>query len=331
MKILYGIQGTGHGHISRARELLPALSEHAQIDVMISGTASQLSINGGIKYRKHGISLSYDRHGGISVFQTLRNLRPIRFISDVQSTKLSKYDLVISDYEPVSSWSAKLEGVPSVALSHQASFLSPKTPRPNRQSLVAEAILQHFAPADSAIGFHFKRYDDFIESPIIRQPIRKLNVSKGNHITVYLPAYHHDVLQKIFEPYKHIDWHIFSPSCSEPQKDRNFWIWPVSNQPFLDSFASCRGIICNAGFETCAEAMYLQKKLLAIPIQKQYEQKCNAAALDALGIKILDTLEDKSNELGDWLQQKQVVTIRDIADPKEVIAKILKAEALVVA
>ena len=30
MKILYGVQGTGHGHISRARVILPRLREIAQ-------------------------------------------------------------------------------------------------------------------------------------------------------------------------------------------------------------------------------------------------------------------------------------------------------------
>ena len=328
MKILYGIQGTGHGHISRARELLPELSRHASVDVLISGTASQLSINEGVTFRKQGISLSYDRNGGVSVIETLRDLRPIRFINDVQSTSLSEYDLVISDYEPVSAWSAKLENVPCVALSHQASFLSSKTPRPGRKSFVAETLFRHFAPADYSVGFHFKRYDEFVEPPLIRSAIRELAASENDHITVYLPAYHHSVLKKIFAPFSHVDWHIFSPSISGVLRDKNCWIHPVSNQPFLDSVASCRGVVCNAGFETCAEAMYLGKKLLAVPIQRQYEQECNAAALRKMGVMTTDSLQGNTETIWQWLEDREWVGIEEIADPKKVVEKILDLEVV---
>jgi hypothetical protein len=50
MNILYGIQGTGHGHISRARELLPEFCKHAAVDVLISGYACQLELENDIAY-----------------------------------------------------------------------------------------------------------------------------------------------------------------------------------------------------------------------------------------------------------------------------------------
>jgi hypothetical protein len=37
--------------------------------------------------------------------------------------------------------------------------------------------------------------------------------------------------------------------------------------------------LCNAGFETPAEALFMDKKLFVIPIHNQYEQECNACAL----------------------------------------------------
>jgi hypothetical protein len=37
MKILYGIQGTGNGHVSRAKEILPVMRRYAEVDVLISG------------------------------------------------------------------------------------------------------------------------------------------------------------------------------------------------------------------------------------------------------------------------------------------------------
>ncbi|TYP91939.1 hypothetical protein LX73_2182 [Fodinibius salinus] len=324
MNILYGVQGTGHGHISRARELLPLLRQYASVDVIISGHANQLSLDE-ITYQKYGISLTYDSAGGVSVLNTLRDFRPIQFMSDIQSIPLQDYDLVVSDYEPVSAWSAKLQNVPVVGLSHQAAFLSPNTPRPERRSLISETLLRHFAPVDRPVGVHFKSYDDFVSPPIIRKAIRELDVKQGNHITVYLPAYHHQVLQKIFAPFTHVDWHIFSPSCKSEYQSGNCWIYPISNQRFLDSFASCRGVICNAGFETCAEAMFLGKKLLAVPIRNQYEQACNAAALQQLGVTIINSLENKQEEIWYWLQNRDAVAIDEIANPKSIVQHILDA------
>ena len=327
MKILYGIQGTGHGHLSRAKELLPELQKHASVDVMISGSTARLSIDGSVRYRKYGISMTYDSNGGVSVLNTLRDLRPIRFISDVQSVSVTDYDLVVSDYEPISSWSARFREVPTVGLSHQAAFMSPKTPRPANKSLVAEALLRHFAPADRAIGFHFRRYDDFIEPPIIRSPIRELEVTDSGHVTVYLPAYHHTVLKEIFGSFRDRDWHIFAPSCDSPYREGNFRFHPVSNRRFLDSFGSCRGLICNAGFESCAEAMFMGKKLLAIPIRNQYEQECNAAALQQLGVKTLDSLENAPREIEQWLEYEEPVRLEKFADPAGVVRAILNFEA----
>lgn len=323
MTILYGIQGTGHGHLSRARELLPELSKRASVDVMVSGRNSKLSLDNSVKYRKHGISLTYDRNGGVSILDTLRDFRPIRFLSDVHSISISKYDLIISDYEPISAWSARFEGIPSLALSHQAAFLSPSTPRPDKRSRTAEAILQHFAPADYAIGFHFRRYDDFIEPPIVRSAIRNLQVAHADHVTVYLPAYHHEVLQHIFAPFSHLDWHIFSPACSRAFRKEHCHIYPVSYKTFLESFASCSGIICSAGFETCAEAMYLGKKLLVVPIRNQYEQACNARALSQLGIITLDTLKDQALTIWNWLEEEHIVRLDEIAHPEAVVDHLL--------
>jgi len=324
MKILYGIQGTGHGHISRAKELLPQLAKYVSVDVLLSGGNSAMGIEDFVAYIKHGVSLSYDDEGGISFIDTLLKLRPISFIKDVNRISLQHYDLVVSDYEPISAWAAKLKNIPCIALSHQASFLSPNTPRPKQQSRIAEVILQHFAPADRAIGFHFQQYDRFIEPPIIRSPIRKLKATNEDHITVYLSAYHHGALKKFLGPITEVDWHIFSPYCRTPVQHDHIRVYPVSNEPFLDSLASCQGVICNAGFETCAEAMYLGKKLLTIPILRQYEQECNAAALKQMGISVVNNLEENCDNIRYWLEEQKITEIKKIADPHEVVRNILE-------
>ena len=45
MKILYAIQGTGNGHLSRAHDILPELQKYGNVDIIISGTDSERKFN----------------------------------------------------------------------------------------------------------------------------------------------------------------------------------------------------------------------------------------------------------------------------------------------
>ncbi|TVR18332.1 MAG: hypothetical protein EA391_02465 [Balneolaceae bacterium] len=323
MKILYGIQGTGHGHISRAREILPKLSISAEIEVLISGYNCNMTLEDRPVIQKRGLSLAYDSRGGVSYLQTALNLKPVTFLRDIRSVDTSHYDLVISDYEPVTAWASQNKSVPSVALSHQAAFLSGLSPRPKKKSLFAEQILKNFAPCRHAIGFHFQRYDSFIYPPIIRSEVLGLDVKNENHVTVYLPAFHHDVLKKIFVQIPSVEWHIFSPACKQSFSVENVHISPIGNQPFLKSMKSGLGVITSGGFETCAETMYLGKKLMVIPIKNQYEQLCNAAALKKMGVKVVKKINTKFvQHIEEWLESKDITTIREVTNIDELVNRL---------
>ncbi|CAN5148920.1 glycosyltransferase family protein [soil metagenome] len=325
MKILYGIQGTGHGHISRAREILPLLSRKAEVDVLISGSKREKRLNRTDITYKRGLSFTYDSKGGISFLKTALKLDPITFLRDLSRLDINKYDLVISDFEPISSWAAIKAGKKCIGLSHQAAFLSEKTPRPEGRSVFAEHILARFAPFHRAIGFHFLRYDSFIEGPIIRKEVRNLSPGNGNHISVYLPVFDHQVLTSIFLQCRQIQWHLFSPLCSQPYTRQNVTVRPVVNEPFLESLESSAGVITSAGFETCSEAMYLGKKLMVIPIKNQYEQLCNVASLKKMGVPVVYDLNEHLVDLiDDWLINSTAISISEIANTEKITKKLLR-------
>jgi uncharacterized protein (TIGR00661 family) len=326
MKILYGIQGTGHGHISRARVVLPKLKEYAEVDVLVSGYNYKMNIDGEIKYKARGLSLSYDNNGSIDMLDTALNIHPIKFLQDLQAVPIEEYDFVVNDFEPVTAWAANNAGIPCVAISHQASFLSEKVPRPEKKSLVAEQVMKHFAPSTAAVGSHYLRYDDFIEPPIIRRHIRNLNPTLGNHITVYLPAFDHQTLCSIFSQVKKTEWHIFSPDCEEAYTKGNVQVNPVGKETFLKSIEDCLGIVSACGFETTSEAMFLGKKLLTIPIKNQYEQLCNAAALKELGGQVVYEIDqDFKEKISKWIDEGEVLSLAEISDEDDLAEKIMRA------
>jgi uncharacterized protein (TIGR00661 family) len=186
MKILYAFNGTGYGHASRAMSILPIL-KHYDVDILVSGEMNPIDIVHQIKYRFKGFTFAYD-NGKLDYWKTFKQLNIIQFIKDILSLNVEQYDLIISDFEPISAYAAKLRGVKSLSLSHHAAFLSKNTPRPSKIDKVAEWILKNYAPCEYNIGFHFKRYYNFILPPHIRSVIRsnKENTTKQDYILIYL-------------------------------------------------------------------------------------------------------------------------------------------------
>lgn len=328
MRILYGIQGTGNGHISRAREIIPYLKEHCDIDILISGTQSDIAMNQHIKYRFNGLGYAYGRHGKIDISRTLVQAKIGRLIRDIRNVPVNDYDMIISDFEPISAWAGKLAGKHVVAMSHQASFLSNKSPRPSNRNAFAEGIFRHYAPCNSAVGFHFKQYDNFIQKPIIRKAIRELTPTWNDHITVYLPAFHHDALVNILHQLPETRWDLFSKHTHVSFESRNVTIRPIDDTMFVRSLETCQGLLTGAGFESPSEALFLGKMLMVVPMSMQYEQQCNAKALRMMGVPVLPTMNEYAVEpLRRWLREQDSIQVRYEDRTRNIIDSILKMDA----
>ena len=301
MKILYAIQGTGNGHISRAGDLVPLLREMATTDVLISGIQADVEPGFSIDFRLHGMGFIFGKKGNVDFIKTFRKCITREFVREVKNLPVENYDLVINDFEPVSAWAAKLRGVPCVSLSHQYAVIHGNAPKSERNDWMGKMILANYAPVQKGYGFHFQPYAPNIFTPVIRQEVRNLRVSTGNHISVYLPAYDDERILRVLSGIKEVNWDIFSKHCSREIRQDHIRIRKIENQSFLKSMASCKGVLCGAGFETPAEALFLGKKLMVIPMKNQYEQQCNAASLEQMGVASIRSLKKKhSASIAEW-------------------------------
>ena len=325
MKILYAIQGTGNGHVSRARDIIPYLLEKGQVDLLISGIQSDVDLPYEVKYKFKGLSFIFGKKGGIDLVDTYRKTNLKRLYKEIQSLPVEEYDLIISDFEPVSSWACKLKHKTCIGLSHQSAVISPKSPKPKKTDPVGKAVLHNYAPVDFSYGFHFKQYDKQIFTPVIRSQIRNAKPVDAGHYTVYLPAYDDEKILKVLTQIPLVKWQVFSKHTKKEYKVRNVHIQPINNEKFIDSMLSCTGMLCGAGFETPAESLFLQKKLMVIPMKGQYEQQCNAAALKDLGVPVVKSLKQKHiGTIEQWirLDKKVIVDFPDITE--QVISQLLK-------
>lgn len=329
MKILYAIQGTGNGHISRARDLVPALKKQAEVDVLISGIQADVELGLEVNYRLRGMSFIFGKKGNVDLVQTFRRCITPKFLKEVRELPVKQYDLIVNDFEPVSAWAASLKGVPCISLSHQFAVLQPQSPKPGKMDWIGKMVLGHYAPVQQGFGFHFKPYAENMFTPVIRQEVRNLTVTEEDHITVYLPAYDNDRLIKVLSEITTENWHVFSKHTDTAFEVGHIHIRPIENQAFLQSMASSKAVLCGAGFETPAEAIYMGKKLLVIPMKNQYEQQCNAAALAEMGVRTLKSLKRKYVlEIKDWLVHSRALQIDFPDETETIVDKILQAHQI---
>ena len=302
MKILYAIQATGNGHISRAIQLMPYLKKLGHVDAFVGGANATLQVPFDVKFRSKGMSLFYGKCGGLDYTQFIKNTNLFRIHKEAAALPVENYDVVINDFEHITALACKKKKIPSVQFGHQASFMSARTPRPAVKSLIGETVLKHYAKATNYIGLHFQPYDAFIFPPVVKDVFTNATPTDEGHITVYLPAFQQDCLQAYLEALPDVHFHFFLPGLQGAYRKGNISYMPVSSELFNQSLLTCHGIITGGGFETPAEALYLGKRLLSIPIKGQYEQLCNAAALQRLGVQVLDDIKPLfPKQINDWL------------------------------
>jgi uncharacterized protein (TIGR00661 family) len=310
VKILFAIQGTGNGHLTRAEDVIPILREYGELDLFVSGAQADVKLPYPVKYKSKGLSFFFGTSGGINFFKTFKQNSSKEVYKEIKKFPVEKYDLVINDFEPISAWACRKREVPCVGLSHQSALLSPHVPKPTNIDPIGEWLLHNYAPTKANVSFHFESYDSTIFTPVIRKGIRDCKNETKEHYTVYLPAYDDRKLVPLLARIPHVKWHIFSKHTKKAYHVGRLSVYPVNKEEFAESMTAATGILCGAGFETPAETLYLHKKLLVVPMKSQLEQHYNAASLKQMGVPVIKKLRKKHlNKIVEWIETENRVTV----------------------
>lgn len=285
MKIIYGVQGTGNGHLTRARVMAKEFTKAGiEVDYLFSGRPSNqffdmadFYTNSTVSYRK-GLSFHVE-NGRISSLKTVLNANFSNLKAEIDDLDLSSYDAIISDFEPVVAHAARRQKRKVIGIGHQYAF-DKQIPKAGFNP-ISSFIMSHYAPATTNVGLHWHHFDQNILPPIIDTSLTPL-IRDEQKIVVYMPFENLDKLAKILAGFTHMDFVVvtkeqpsinyFNVMCLEP-----------SVTEFKKHLASCAGVITNAGFELVAECLHLGKKVLVRPLSGQAEQVSNAKALAELG------------------------------------------------
>ena len=302
MKIFYGVQGTGNGHITRARAIAPKLkAAGAEVTYLFTGREKdgfcEMDVFGDYQWRE-GLTFQ-TKQGNVQYVKTALKNNLVKLFTDIRSLDLSGYDLVISDFEPVTAWAARTKGIKTIGIGHQYAF-GKKIPVAGADFMGVQ-VLKYFAPVTVGLGVHWHHFDDAILPPVIQTDVPRKLAIEGK-IIVYLPFEEVDEVIRLLEPYSAYEFHVYNPkgSVETGGSTRHIQVKAVSRQSFQDDFADCSGVICNAGFELPSESLHFGKKLLVKPLHGQMEQLSNALALDELGLaRVMHNLE--ASVISSWL------------------------------
>jgi uncharacterized protein (TIGR00661 family) len=284
MKILYGVQATGNGHISRSREVIQHLKVLGhEIQVILSGRdPSQLwEMETFEPYDTYRGLTFISRRGKVRILRTALHLNLFQFYRDIFSYDASEFDLVVTDFEPVAARIARHNKIPSIGVGHQYAFLHEIPVK--KTDPFSMWVIRNFAPADYSVGLHWHHFEKPILPPIIPANLKKDSQLELEKILVYLPFETLDDIESLLKPFAMHQFFIYC-NVSAAKDDANIHLRPFSREGFLKDLKECNGVISNAGFELLSEALYLGKKFLVKPLAGQMEQASNAYAISLLDL-----------------------------------------------
>lgn len=286
MKILYGVQGTGNGHITRARAMARHLkAAGADVDYLFSGRPAEqyYAMECFDSWRcLPGLTFAVEK-GRINPLATIFNSRPVRLIHDIRSLSLDDYDLVISDFEPITAWAARTQKKESLGIGHQYAF-DHDVPKQD-DNLVSRTIMNSFAPTHHRVGLHWYHFQQAILPPIVDVIDGPVTGDK-NTILVYLPFEDQQDVISLLAQFPQYRFLFYGGKAEQEFSIDNITCKPPSRDGFQKDLLACSGVICNAGFELASEAISLGKKLLVKPVSGQMEQVSNALALEQLQLGV---------------------------------------------
>jgi uncharacterized protein (TIGR00661 family) len=304
-RIVYGVQATGGGHIARAREVTRALKARGHdVRVVFSGRdpSGQPDLD---VFRPFTVlrGLTFVTEGGrVRYRRTALQTNFFQFRHDIRHFDASGVELIVTDYEPVTSRVAKRHGIPCVGIGHQYAFAHPIPLAPG--NVIGRLVLNRFAPARTPVGLHWHHFGHPILPPIVPPGLRPSPTTVEDKILVYLAFEAEAEVRAALEGIRTHDFFVYGVR-KEVRDEGRLHFRPPSRDGFLEDLRDCNGVVCGAGFELPSEALHLGKRVLVKPLAGQVEQESNALALEQLGLgRVMRELD--AGAIASWLDSPPI-------------------------
>jgi uncharacterized protein (TIGR00661 family) len=292
--ILYGVNGEGAGHSTRAKEVISHLQRAGHNVHVASFDRGLTNLRRDFEVMEiHGLRLAYADNRVRYRRTVAKNLLGAR--KTVASLKCLKklseqwqIDLVITDFEPLSCHIGHSRRIPVISIDNQHCLTNADVSYPREYRADAAAtkmVVRMMVPrADAYLVTSFfnpkvTRRNTFLFPPILREDVLRAKPRTGEQVLVYVtfPA---PALARLLASVR-CRFIAYGFGCEG--QDGNILYKKPSPGEFLKDLISANAVVANAGFSLVTEALHLGKPYLAIPVAHQFEQIFNAYWLDKAG------------------------------------------------
>jgi uncharacterized protein (TIGR00661 family) len=292
--ILYGVNGEGAGHSTRAKEVLTHLVAQghkvhvASFDRGLQNLKNDFNVAEiyGFRFAYVNNRVRYKRtiaKNLITVPQAAKSLHRLNSLVDEE-----KIDLVITDFEPLTCHIGHKRRLPVISIDNQHCLTNAVVSYPRkyrRDAAAAKLVTKLMTPRANAylvISFFtaaIRKRNTFLFPPLLRQAILNTTPTKGDHVLVYVtsPA---PALAKLLAS---VRCPFVAYGFGREGVEGNIVYKKPSLDGFFNDLVSARAVIANSGFSLVTEALHLAKPYLAVPVSHQFEQIFNAYWLEKSG------------------------------------------------
>ena len=292
--ILYGVNGEGSGHSTRAQEVISHLTAQGHSVHVASFDRGLRNLRETFDVTEiYGLRLAYVnnqvRYGRtltknlLSVGQRAKSLALLS-----ERVEAWKIQLIITDFEPLTCHVGHHLRLPVISIDNQHCLTNTDVSYPRkyrRDAAVTKLVTRIMTPrADAYLVTSFfearvRRPRTFLFPPILRQRVLEAKVTTGEHVLVYVtsPA---PALAKLLSS---VRCPFVAYGFGREGQSGNVLFRKPGMDQFLEDLVGAKAVVANAGFSLITEALHLLKPYLAIPIEHQFEQIFNAYWLDKMG------------------------------------------------
>jgi uncharacterized protein (TIGR00661 family) len=292
--ILYGVNGEGSGHSTRAKEVISHLQQQGHRLHIVSFDRGLRNLSESFPVKEiFGLSLTYvnnrvryKRTLANNLIKAPRVARSLKALSHLVEEE--NIELVITDFEPLTCHVGHRKHLPVIAIDNQHAITNTvvSLPRGFRRDVAAvRFVTRMMTPhADAYFVLSFfpapvKRRNTFLFPPIVRHEVLSTKAQTGDYVLVYVTS----PAKELAALLKQVRCKFIAYGFGTEGQDRNILFKKPSMDGFLRDLAGAKAVIANAGFSLVSEALYLGKPYLAMPVKNQFEQTFNAYYVDKLG------------------------------------------------
>ncbi len=291
--------------MTRSKAVIDELKKFAHVDVLLSGENFGLEKSIGfenVKYQVEGVGMKFSAEGKFKYTENILKNTLAKVFTESMQVDLSGYDMVITDTEAVSAIAAKTQHVKCLGISNFYTYLTKRQSGLLGFAVPIQKIGLKMFGGDENISVYYDKLDDNTTLPILSKEIldSAKDIKDLGHITVYLSTVALEVLTPILKTLPKYKFEVFSPKIKQESTDENITFKTNAHKGFANSIGTAHGIIMGAGFSATAEALYLGKKMMLVPVN-HIEQQLNSEYLQKQGVKVIKSLkEDFKKEFADW-------------------------------